>query len=61
MNLGHLALLYLGIAVLAVGCATFVGGLVYLIWLVFSEPAIIRNEIGARVLMHVYENLPIGR
>lgn len=61
MNLGHLALLYLGIAVLAVGCATFVGGLVYLIWLVFSEPAIIRNEIGARVLMQVYENLPIGR
>lgn len=60
MNSGHLALLYLGIAVLAVGCATFVGGLSYLFWLIFSEPDIIRNEIGARVLMRVYENLPIG-
>ncbi|KQY53095.1 hypothetical protein J2855_001719 [Agrobacterium tumefaciens] len=61
MNMGHLALLYLGIAVLAVGCATFVGGLVYLIWLIFSEPAIIRNEIGARALMYVYDNLPLRR
>ncbi|AVH44020.1 hypothetical protein [Agrobacterium tumefaciens] len=61
MNLGHSALLYLGIAVLAAGCATFVGGLAYLVWLIFSEPAIIRNEAGARALMRVYENLPIGR
>lgn len=61
MNLGHLALLYLGVAFLVVGCATFLGGLAYLIWLVFSEPAIIKNEIGARVLMRVYENLPLGR
>ncbi|QHW12012.1 hypothetical protein FY133_23850 (plasmid) [Agrobacterium tumefaciens] len=51
MNNGHLALMYLGIAFLATGCATFLGGLVYLFWLIFSEPAIITGESTIRALM----------
>lgn len=51
MNNGHLTLMYLGIAFLATGCATFLGGLVYLFWLIFSEPAIITGESTIRALM----------
>lgn len=51
MNNGHLALMYLGIAFLVVGCATVLGGLGYLLWLIISEPDIIKNEVGARIFM----------
>lgn len=50
MSKRHLALLYLGIAFLLVGCATFLGGLGYLLWLIISEPAIIKNEFGHRIV-----------
>jgi len=49
MNNGHLALYYLGIALLVSGCATFLGGLGYLFWLVFSEPTIITHVINPRL------------
>ncbi len=49
-NMRHLALLYLGFAFLLVGCATFLGGLGYLFWLVISEPAIIKNDFGHRIV-----------
>ncbi len=52
MNNGHLALYYLGIALLVSGCATFLGGLGYLFWLVFSEPTIITHVINTRVSRH---------
>jgi len=52
MNNGHLALYYLGIAFLVSGCATFLGGLVYLFWLAFSEPTIITHVINTRVSTH---------
>lgn len=50
MNNGHLALMYLGIAFLVVGSATVLGGLGYLFWLIFSEPAIIKNEFSTRII-----------
>lgn len=50
MSIRHLALLYLGIAFLLVGCGTFLGGLCYLLWLVISEPAIIKNDFGHRIV-----------
>jgi hypothetical protein len=54
MNNGHLTLMYLGIAFLVVGCATVLGGLGYLFWLIVSEPAIIKNEFSTRIISRHY-------
>ncbi|MDP9732215.1 UNVERIFIED_ORG: hypothetical protein QE446_003828 [Rhizobium sp. SORGH_AS260] len=50
MNKSHLTTLYLGIAILVSGCVTFVGGLVYLLWMAISEPAIIKKDISTHIV-----------
>ena len=50
MNKGNTALLYLGIAILAGGFAMFFGGVIYLLWLVVNEPAIIKSDFSAYIV-----------
>lgn len=50
MNKGNSALLYLGIAILAGGFVMFFGGVIYLLWLVVNEPAIIKSDFSAYIV-----------
>ena len=51
MSKGHVALLYLGIFVLASGCALFFGGMIYLSWLLIDQPTIIESDFSPHVIM----------
>ncbi|QXC50881.1 hypothetical protein KHC17_10070 [Agrobacterium salinitolerans] len=50
MKKGNSALLYLGIVILASGFAMFFGGVIYLLWLVVNEPAIIKSDFSRYIV-----------